>query len=357
MKWRSWLMQLATCGMLSLASGRALAEYRHRVVVLEHEDDDDAGREITTRVRAELGAAGFDVVVLPSTDEDPKRAVESAGHELHPASVLLVERLLSNSNGKKHAAGAELWLADRMLRKTFVLRLKSREDDLRGEPARVAVQAVELVKARLAELAVTRDQEPPLPPRLPPERSLPAVPAQRSRHANLTLGVGLLEGFQEDEQVLTPVLRLAGTLPQHWTGESLVIDLRGSFVGLGRAARIEQGSDAATVRHSIIGFDAVARFLPRGVAQPFLSFGSGLLILDVMGDATDPARNASDHVTSGLVSIGGGLWLEPFEGFGIVLEGQLMSAWSKTVLRIAAENAAEIGAPLLLLSSGLVAEF
>src|SRR6478609_6259296 len=181
MKWRSWLMQLATCGMLSLASGRALAEYRHRVVVLEHEDDDDAGREITTRVRAELGAAGFDVVMRTITDEDPKRAVESAGHELHPASVLLVERLLSNSNGKRRDAGAELWLADRMLRKTFVLRLKPRPDDLGGEAGRVAVEAVELVKARLAELAVTRDQEQALLQALPPERGLPTVPAQRSR--------------------------------------------------------------------------------------------------------------------------------------------------------------------------------
>jgi hypothetical protein len=356
MKRWGWL-GLMTCGVLSVASGTALAEYRHRIVLLEHESDDDDAREITTRVRAELRAAGFDVVVLPITDEDPKRAVESAGHELHPASVLLVERLLSNSNGKRGDAGAELWLADRMLRKTVVLRLKPKEDDPSGEAARVAVQAVELVKARLAELAVTREHEPPAPPPLLPQSRPPATAAGRGPHPNLTLGIGLLEGFQEGQQVLTPVLRLGVALPERWTGELWAVDLRGSFVGLGGAARIERGPGAATVRHTAIGFDAIVRFFPRQRVQPFVSLGTGVLVLDVVGAAPDPYRNSSFRTLSGLINAGGGLWLEPLAGFGVVLEGQLMNASSKTVVRIAGEDAAEVAAPLLLLSGGLMAEF
>ena len=96
--------------------------------------------------------AGFDVIVLPVTEEDPSLAVESTGRELHPASVLLVERLAKSSDDADGAT--ELWLADRMLRKTVVLRLKPEARDTVGtetassrEAARVAVQAVELVKA------------------------------------------------------------------------------------------------------------------------------------------------------------------------------------------------------------------
>ena len=140
---------------LVCVTSSAAAEYRHRVLLLERTTSGDSDHEITTRVRAELGAAGFEVLVLPVTEEDPKAAVESAGRELHPASVLLVERIMAGSGDKQHSGGAELWLADRMLRKTVVLRLKGEDaaapggDSAAGnsrEAARVAVQAVELVR-------------------------------------------------------------------------------------------------------------------------------------------------------------------------------------------------------------------
>ena len=346
-----------TCALLSLASGNALAEYRHRIVLLEHESDDDDAREITTRVRAELRAAGFDVVVLPTRDEDPKRAVESAGHELQPASVLLVERLLSNASGKQRDAGAELWLADRMLRKTVVLRLKPKDDDPGREAARVAVQAVELVKARLAELAVTREREPPPPSVSPPERKLTPAGAPDRARLNLTLGIGLLDGSRSTEQVLTPVVRLGVALPEQWTFGICTVDVRGSFVGLGGDARVEHGSAAATVRHTALGLDAVLRFLPRTSVQPFVTLGAGLLVLEIDGDAPAPYRNTSSRTLSGLISTGGGLLLQPLPGFGVIVEGQLMNAWNKNVVRITGEAAAEVAAPLLLLSGGLRAAF
>ena len=153
-----------------------------------------------------------------------------------------------------------------------------------------------------------------------------------------------------------PVLRLGVVLPERWTGEIVALDLRGGFVGLGGTARIEQGPGAATLRHTIVGLDAVVRFLPRRRLQPFLSLGAGLLALDVAGDAPDPYLNGSFRTVSGLVNASGGLWLQPFAGFGVVLESQLMNAWSKTVVRILGEDAVEVAAPLLLLSGGLMVE-
>jgi hypothetical protein len=360
------LAALATVSASICLSSGALAEYRHRVLVLERANGNDSDREITTRVRAELGAAGFDVVVLPVTEDDPKLAVESAGHELHPASVLLVERLAAGEDDKGQSPGSELWLADRMLRKTVVLRLKPAEGDVSGvdraavssrEAARVAVQAVELVKARLAELAVTREHEPVAPPPPSPPPLLPPAPELRGTHPNLTAAVGLLEGFQKGQQALTPVLRLGVALPERWTGEILAIDLRGGFVGLGSAARIEHGLGAATLRHTAVSLDVVVRFLPRRRVQPFVSLGGGMLALDVAGDAPDPFLNSSTRTLSGLVEASGGIWLQPIRGIGLVLEGQLMNAWSKTVVRISNQEAAEVAAPLLLVSAGLMVEF
>jgi hypothetical protein len=346
---------------LLLSTARARAEYHRRVLLLEHQNGSDADRELVTRLRAELSAAGFDVSVLSAPTDDPKQAVEQAGHELHPASVLLVERIAGVDGSRDRVA--ELWLADRLLHKTVVLRLKPPEREP-GEPdraassreaARVAVQAVELVRARLAELSLTREDRPATTPPAPPA----ATPLTTSRGArpNLTLGVGMLEGFQAGQRTLTPVLRLGVALPERWTGPSLALDVRGGFVGLGRAARIEHGAGSARLRHTAVGLDAVMRFLPQSRLQPWLSLGGGALALDVAGTAPEPYRNAAERTVSGLVSAGAGLWLQPVSGVGIALEAQLMNAWSKTVVRIAGEDAAEVAAPLMLLSCGAMAEF
>jgi hypothetical protein len=342
--WR-WLL------FVLLTSGVASAQYRHRIVLLERADATDADHEIALRVRAELGAAGFEVIALPAVDEVPKDAVESSGNQVHPASVLMVERS-SSETGEQ----AELWLSDRLLQKTVVLRLTS---DGARDPARIAVQAVELVKARLAELTLTRERHrakpvspPPPPPALPPP-----PPPTRGARPSLTGGVGLLQGFQPGQSSVTPVVRLGVSLPERWTGDVLALDVRGGFVGLGGAAHVESGPGSASVRHTAADLTVVVRFLPELRMQPFVSLGGGLLVLDVAGTAPVPYRNASKRTLSGLVTASGGLWLQPVLGFGLALEAQLLEAWSKTVVRIAGQDAAEVAAPLLLLSAGLMVEF
>lgn len=355
---RSWrrLRRLLACGALSVASSSAQAQYRHRVLLLQHADEDAESQEVTTRVRGELGAAGFDVLVLPTQDDDPKRAVESAGRDVHPAAVLLVERLITNDTGQRETAGTELWLSDRMLRKTVVLRLKPEEESAAGGATRIAVQAVELVKARLAELSLTRENTSGTPP----WRELPATPVEaspRGARPNLTVALGLLQGFQKGQQVLAPVLRLGVALPERFTGETLAIDARGTFVGLGQSSRIDRGAAGAKLRHTIVGLDAVARFWPKGRVQPFVALGAGLLVLDIMGDAPEPYRNSTLRTRSGLVDASAGVWLQPLENFGVSFEGQVLGPWSKTVVRIVSEDAGEVTAPLLLLSGGLMMQF
>ena len=56
-------------------------------------------------------------------------------------------------------------------------------------------------------------------------------------------------------------------------------------------------------------------------------------------------------------AVGAGLWLEPFPGASCSLEGNLMAAWSKTVVRVNEEDIAEVGAPMGLLSLTLGAVF
>ena len=107
--------------------------------------------ELLTRLHAELSAAGFEVVVLATTTEEPpKSQVENAGRELNPAAVVLVrERFAPELSGSV----AELWVSDRIGHRTLMqsMMLDAREHS--RDMSLLAVQAAELVKARLAALA------------------------------------------------------------------------------------------------------------------------------------------------------------------------------------------------------------
>ncbi|HEX6767587.1 MAG TPA: hypothetical protein VF103_18940, partial [Polyangiaceae bacterium] len=82
-------LSLALC--VTFSAFGALAQYRHRVVLLEQPNTDEASTEVLVRVRGELTAAGFEVVLLPSTVEgDPAVVSETSAPELHPAAVILV---------------------------------------------------------------------------------------------------------------------------------------------------------------------------------------------------------------------------------------------------------------------------
>jgi hypothetical protein len=54
---------------------------------------------------------------------------------------------------------------------------------------------------------------------------------------------------------------------------------------------------------------------------------------------------------------GGGLFVQPSSGVAIVLSGELLTAWSRTIVNIAEQRVASAGAPLLLLTAGVAGVF
>ncbi len=209
---------LAVAGLLSLASS-AFADYRHRVVLLEPAVDSDIEAEVLARVRGELEAAGFELYVMPvDAETDPKIAVESSARDLHPAAVLLVEQEVAEGSGT-HTA--ELWVSDRSLQRTFVQRLRVEAGNASRGASWLAVQALELVRARLAELSVSGRTEP-APSRLR-ERPAPPPPAPKperhGRGAQVAVGFGLLHGFRGFETVWTPIARVGASIPEAAIGD------------------------------------------------------------------------------------------------------------------------------------------
>jgi hypothetical protein len=347
---------LALVSLLSLV-GPARADYRHRVVLLEPEVEDELAAEVLARVRGELEAAGFELFVLRvDAGTDPKIAVESSARDLHPSAVLLVDQEIAPGSDT-HTA--ELWVSDRSLRRTFVQRVRMEAGNPSRGAAWLAVQAVELVRARIAELSVTREPEKPLPKKAPKVAPPPEPePQRRGRGAQVTLGFGLLHGFRGFETAWTPLARVGASIPGDAIGDPpLTIDLRLSAGGLGAEPEISNAAGVVSAEQGYATVDAVFRFLPNLVVQPLLSVGNGFYTVAIDGRATNPYEPHAARTWSGLTTVGAGLWVEPFPGASCSLEGNLMAAWSKTVVRVNEREVAEAGAPMGLLSVNLGAVF
>ncbi len=348
----------ATVGLLLCLSSAAFAEYRPRVVLLQPPPADDASAEVLARVRGELEAAGYELVVQAAPpDAAPKDTVESSARELHPKVVLLVQQNVDEASG---AHQVELWLSDRSLGRTFVQRLEVDDESPSRGAQWLAVQALELVRARLAELAVTKTARP-APKRAPTERRAP--PAEEPSEGldgslHVGLGFGLLHGFRSLGTIGTPVAELGASLPHRLTAPAaLIIDLRIAGGALGGESHVDEDAGSVTVRHAFATLDGVARFVPSSPVQPMLSVGSGFYSLQVKGQAAAPFVANETRTWSGLTTVGAGVWSEPFDAVACVLEAKLMAAWSKTIVRIDERQTAEAGAPLGLLSFELVAVF
>jgi hypothetical protein len=348
---------LAVAGLLSLASP-ARADYRHRVVLLEPAVESDLAAEVLARVRGELEAAGFELYIVPvEADADPKIAVESSARDLHPAAVLLVEQEVAEGSGT-HTA--ELWVSDRSLQRTFVQRLRVEAGNASRGASWLAVQAVELVRARLAEQSVTGEIQPKASRREVHPVTPPPEP-KRERHGRgtqLSVGFGLLHGFRGFETVWTPIARVGASIPEAAIGDPpLTIDLRLSASGMGGQPEIANAAGVVSAQQGYATVDAVIRFLPSLVVQPLLSVGNGFYTVAVDGRAVAPYEPHETRTWSGLTAVGAGLWLEPFPGASLSLEANLMAAWSKTVVRVNDNDVAEAGAPMGLLSLSLGAVF
>jgi len=366
---RARLFLVSSFLTLALFTATASAQYRHRVVVLE---PSGPGRypELRARLRGELVAAGFDVVsVTAAPGEALKAAAERAAGEQHPAAVVwVVEPEPVTAEGETSAPDARLgqiWILDRLLPHTVVLTFDASAAGA-GDATRVPVTAVEILKADLAELSVTRPPPPP-PARAaspPPRHAPPPSSERRPWRAVVEPGFAFLAGFSGLPSTWTPLLRAGVELPATWEkSEPPVFELRARVAAFGGAVVVDAPEGQARVKQTLAGVEGVARLLPKSMLQPFFVVSAGAYSAHVAGkSATAPAHTA----TTWSFTTGGGLGLrfqlEPARararaGWALAATGTLDVAWVPTAIRIAERRVATAGAPTGLLSAGLVGFF
>lgn len=360
----------------------ARADRARSALVLAPRSADPALIEVTARVRGELSAAGFQVFTREAPVQlSPRRAVESAGADLQPSAVLWIIA------GERHTAAApqlEIWLSDRLLGRVSMARLSSAAADSET-PKLLAVQAVELLRARLSELRVGTsadapvdaskaadwvEQAPEVKQQPVPEaraRSIDAVPdrspAPVEHRFGVSAGVGYLFGSGSLDGALLPAIGVSASFGAPGARRDapargpLRLDLRLSAAGFGAPQSVHAEQGSVEVDQAFGTLSAALRFVTAVPIEPLLSLGAGVYMLGARGFAQPPYEAHHERYWAPLGSVGIGLRSRPFAHLSLLGSAELLAAGSHAELRIAGADVARAGGAMWLVRAELQGVF
>jgi hypothetical protein len=345
-----------------LSAKVALAE-PSRVAIVSAKTESALLREATSRLHAELTAAGFDVIEIARDDGDAREGVEEQKATTTFATVAL------RSAPRKTAI--DVWVHDRVTGKSVVRRIEVGSSA--DAPRVVAIRAMELLRASLLEATAppleTDPRNADAPVLSPLSEAPPAdvarwmaprsatVPSIASSTAlvpsfGVEAGAALLQGFDGLKVTPMPSLRL-------WYAISERVSLRLAIAGPGYAPEVTAPLGTALVRQELAAVEIAYAFTlsPRWIV-PVASLGAGAHHLHARGTPTTPGyRGASDDAWSALVDAGLGAALRFSDRAAIVVDARALVLVPRPVISVAGQTAATTGRPSALVSVGVLASF
>jgi hypothetical protein len=335
------------CLLFTLASsGRAVAEpARSRVALVRTASEDRLLREASTRLRAELTGAGFEVVEVDRTPGESLIEVESAGDRTRSIATIAIDRAGAG-------ALADVWISDRVSGKTVVRRLR-----VGGGPRAatvLAIRALELLRASLLEVVLPpRETKEPAPAPTDVVKWVePTLPEKTPEASELldgvTLGVGLqaLHGLRGIGLAIGPTLRAFHGIGSHGFGRLVLAGpLGGPTLG--------EPEGTAAVRQEFLSLDLgwATRAAPLGALA---WAGAGAFHLHTTGSALPPYHSTSDDVLSLLLTAGIGGVARLGQDLALTAEVAAVGLFPRPIVVIAERDAGSAGAPSLSVAFSLL---
>jgi hypothetical protein len=328
------------------------------VVVLEAPGADAVTQDATARVEGELRAAGFRVAVLPLDAGSVRESVETSGADLSPVGAFAIT---AGARGASPASeGVEIWVSDRIRRRTSVEQAPSSELDPARRSAVLSVQAVELLKASLAEFWIPDRASPPSPPPSPPPPPAPGAtrpPAEKTATSDLrrpfgsgpslTMGAAMVDGFRTPFAIWFPEV----TVAYGWD-DGLAVHV--AWDGLGPASNLSGPVGTARVEEHLITCGMTRAWWTRAAVVPFLSVATGAEHVHVAGSGNPPNQGVTTDAWSLFGSAGAGLGVPIVSGLAIVAEARAAWAWPPTIVRIGTSEVGDFGDPALMASASVL---
>jgi hypothetical protein len=315
---------------------------RSRVALVRSSSSDPVLREASTRVRAELIDAGFEVVEVDRPPGDPRSEVEDAAPTTASFATVAMNRA---PNG----AFADVWISDHLTGKTVVRRIEVGAGP--NATAVLAIRALELLRASLLEVAAKGPpSEPPMSapndvmkwiaPALAPA---PATPLLQG--SALGLGALALHGLSGIGLAVGPTVSFS-----HGVGPLFArVTLAGPLLG----PELHATAGSATIRQELAAFAIGWASEPKPLGA-YAWIGAGGFDLHTDGSADAPNRGTSGDVVSFLWTAGiGGL---ARIGPRIALTADLTAVFldPQPVVVIAGRDAGGAGAPSVGASLGVL---
>ncbi|HEX6765852.1 MAG TPA: hypothetical protein VF103_10255 [Polyangiaceae bacterium] len=292
--------------------------------------------EAITRIRGELVADGFDVLVVDAPPgADPAAILGRSDGETNAAATL---GLFLHADARV----AELWVVDRLTRKTVMRSIEITSVPEGSEPEVLARRSVELLRASLLEILVDAREKPSESSASRArashwvERSLPP----RTSRWGIEAGAQLLASAGGVGSAVMPVGRVRVALGRQ-------VAARLSLSGLGTRPRVEGAVGTATVSQALGLLELVGEIAPESPVKPSISLGAGTYHIGVDGSASEPYAGTSGDRFVFAADAGVGLTLSMSSSFALSLEGHATLVTPYPVIRFLEVDSAEVNNPLV----------
>jgi hypothetical protein len=314
--------------------------------------------EALVHLRGELAAEGFASQILElDVGADARAALERAAPDIDAVAVVAVLPVAAapSAGGGADPNAVEVWVVDRVTRKTVVRRARAEGDRARAAQV-LAVRAVELLRASFVELAIASSQPPPAGPPPPAgtataERwAATAIEEQPRRWSyGVELGGTVLGTFEAARPALLPTVRLERTV-----GERGLVRLSGA--GLGAPIRVSTANGDAVVNQDLLLAEGAMRFRLGRRVQPIVSLGAGALRVSADGRPAPqtPYQAASSSRWAGALDAGGGVRVSVRRWLELAAELHLLAAEPYPVVRFLDTEVLHVGRPSALASLTVV---
>jgi hypothetical protein len=278
--------------------------------------------EAIMRIRGELVADGFQVLVVDAkADAEPSAVLSGAEGQTKAAATL---GLFLRADAKV----AEVWVVDRLTRKTVMRRIEMTAPAERAAPEVLARRSVELLRASLLEMLVEAQGEPApaSSPRASASRWVKRSFEPQPSRWGVEAGALVLGGSGRLGRAVMPVGRLRAVFGQRFS-------LRVSLAGLGSRPAIESDVAKATVSQELYLAELVGEIAPESWIRPFASLGAGSYHIRVEGSASAPYAGLSGDRFVFAADTGAGVALTITPAFALALEGHLTLVTPYPVIR------------------------
>jgi hypothetical protein len=334
--------------VLPSAEARAAISPRPSVLVVRPDATDPSLAEALTRIEAELRVAGFDVTIA-----DGESANVELQHEHGPAAII---GIFGDA-----LTGLEFRIANRRTGQMVIRRMAPEGETGKRAPEILAIYAVELLLASLAELDITPASPEPGPPPPPPSPApvpAPAPPARREdtpaidpatepSRFGIESGVGVAVSTGGVGPALLPIARFQyAVLP--------IFHVRLTGAGLGTRAEISGDAGTARISQAIVLAEAIARPYQGKWVSPSISFGAGTHYFGVEGRAAPPLAGQSASLWSAALDLGVGVSSARSSLFEFALEAHALLAYPYPSIRFIDERKATAGRPTVFITATVV---